>query len=240
MTRLMNTDLRANINTKFGPTQEISIKDSIRQGGVLSVIEYATMIDEISKELRRKDQGIDLANSKIGCLLWMDDAALIHHDKEILQQMLDTTNDIAKRYHIQFGAEKCKVVRIGRGKQANIMLNGQSLEKTTKYKYLGEIINNKANLKDHIEELKGKVQAAKQKIFTETGNRKFKEMRMQAIWLLIDTTIIPILIYASEGWILIKKEQEDLQKILNPTLREVLKLPDSTPTTILLYETGYT
>ncbi len=240
MTRLMNTDLKANINTKYGPTQEISIKDSIRQGGVLSVIEYATMIDEISKELQRKDQGIDMENSKIGCLLWMDDVALIHHDRESLQQMLDTTNDIARRYHIEFGAEKCKVVRIGRGKQAKIMLNGQALEETTKYKYLGEIINNKANLKDHIEELKGKVQAAKQKIFTETGNREFKEMRMQAIWLLIDTTIIPILTYASEGWTITKKEQDDLQKILNSTLREVLKLPDSTPTTILLHETGYT
>ena len=30
------------------------------------------------------------------------------------------------------------------------------LEETNKYKYLGEIINNKGNLKDHLEELRGK------------------------------------------------------------------------------------
>ncbi len=39
------------------------------------------MIDEISKELTKKDLGIELDNKKLGCLLWMDDVALIHHDK---------------------------------------------------------------------------------------------------------------------------------------------------------------
>ncbi len=62
---------------------------------------------------------------------------------------------------------------------------------------------------------------------------------MQAIWQLIDTTIIPIITYASEGWIMTKKEQEDIQKILNAVVREVLKMPEGTPTTILMHESGY-
>ncbi len=239
MARLMNTDLRANIMTKYGLTDEIKIRDSIRQGGVLSVIEYAVLIDEISKELGNKDLGIEIENTKIGCLLWMDDVALIHHDRATLQRMMDTTEDIAKRYHIEFGVEKCKVVKIGPGRKSKIILNNKELEETTNYKYLGEIINNKANLKDHIEELKGKAEAAKQKIFTETGNSEFKGIKMQAIWQLLDASIIPIITYASEGWIMTKKEQEDIQKILNKIIREVLKVPESTPVSILLHETGY-
>ena len=42
--------LNARIHTRYGITRKINIKDSIRQGGVLPVIEYTTPIDEIVKE----------------------------------------------------------------------------------------------------------------------------------------------------------------------------------------------
>ena len=37
-----------------GPTRDIKIKDSIRQGGVLSVLQYIMLLDEINKEITRK------------------------------------------------------------------------------------------------------------------------------------------------------------------------------------------
>ena len=45
-------------------------------------------------------------NINIDSLLWMDNVCLIHHDLETLQEMLDTTNHVALKYHIQFGAAK--------------------------------------------------------------------------------------------------------------------------------------
>ena len=110
MIKKLNSNLTAKIQTRYGLTRKINIKDSIRQGGVLSVIEYAALIDEISKELRKKGLGLKMyENLKIDSLLWMDDVCLIHHDLETLQEMLDTTNHVALKYHIQFGAAKCKV-----------------------------------------------------------------------------------------------------------------------------------
>ena len=77
--RKMNSGLKTKIQTKYGLTREINIKDSIRQGGVLSVIEYATLIDEIAKELTKKDIGINTeTGDKIACLFIMDEVALIH------------------------------------------------------------------------------------------------------------------------------------------------------------------
>ena len=52
MIKKLNSNLRARIHTRHGLTREIKIKDSIRRG-VLSVIEYATLIDEIAKELQK-------------------------------------------------------------------------------------------------------------------------------------------------------------------------------------------
>ena len=64
-------------------------------------------------------------------------------------------------------------------------------------------------------------------------------MKMRAIWELVETTIIPILTYESEGWKLTKGEYEQLQTIFNKALKDILKLPQGTPTQILLGETGF-
>ena len=87
-----------------------------------------------------------------GCLLWMDDVVLIHHDKHIMQNMIDTTNEIAQnRYRIQFGQEKSKIMIVGKDKDDDNFKLGQMplgqmpLQKTDKYKYLGVILNNKVS-----------------------------------------------------------------------------------------------
>ena len=134
------------------------------------------------------------SGSVIDSLLWMDDVCLIHSDRNELQQMLDITNHVAKKYHIEFGAAKCKVVQIGRGPTSKLTLNGQILKEVDSYKYLGEMINSKGNLAAHIKE-----QAATQTIMSELGNKEFKGIKMEAIWQLVDSIIIPILTYGAEG-----------------------------------------
>ena len=91
------------LKTKHGNTREIQIKDSIRQGGALSVIQYALLMDEINKEIIKENIAPKLSctNEPIGCLLWMDDVALISNNPEELQKMLKITNEVACRYHIR-------------------------------------------------------------------------------------------------------------------------------------------
>ena len=82
MIKKINTNLRARIHTKHGLTREIKIRDSIIQGGVLSVIEYATLIDEIAKELKKNNIGLKTKQgTQLNTLLWIDDVCLIHSKK---------------------------------------------------------------------------------------------------------------------------------------------------------------
>ena len=101
------------MKTNHGNTRQIKIKDSIRQGGVLSVIQYALLMDDINKEIIKEDVGtkIDCTKEPIGCLLWMDDVALISNDPKDLQKMLNITNAVANRYHIEFGSAKSKILK---------------------------------------------------------------------------------------------------------------------------------
>ena len=229
MIKNFNSNLTARIQTRYELTRKIKIKDSIRQGGVLSVIKYATLIDEIAKELKQHNLGyVTKTNITLDSLLWMDDVSLI----------LDTANHVANKYHIQFGAAKCKVIKRGKGKTSALTLNGETLEIVPTYKYLGEIINNKGNLTDHIAEIDKKVRVATDSIIAETGNQEFKGIKMQAIWPMVDAIIIPIMTYACEGWTTNKEENKRLQCIFNEAIKTLLFLPKGTPTMILLNETG--
>ena len=131
-----------------------------------------------------------------GCLLWMDDVVLIHHDKHIMQNMIDTTNEIANRYRIQFGQEKSKIMIVGREKDNDSFKLGQMpLQKTDKYKYLGVTLNNKGNLSDHLKQVKGKCEATTQTILDVARNRQLRGREMQTILKLHETCTIPTLLY---------------------------------------------
>ena len=155
----LNSNLTEKVRTKYGITRTIQIRDSIRKGGVLSVIEYANLMDEIAKELQEKSAGYQKiwSNTTMGCLLWMDDVVLIHHDKEEIQKMLNIINEIAKRYHIKFGKEKSQTLTIGNTEETpNLKLGDEAIDPATTYKYLGMTVNRKGNLEAHLNAVKGK------------------------------------------------------------------------------------
>ena len=237
----MNKKLTATIKTKHGNTRKIQIKDSIRQGGILPVIQYSLMMDEINKEMEQKNIGpkMNNINVPIGCLLWMDDVALIAENRTQLQQMLDITHDIASRYHIEFGDEKSKILKIGKPKQKpDLKLGTKILKYTDKYKYLGETINNKLNLKDHIQELKGKTEAAFQTILSVMGNNTFHNIELEVAWKLLETCVQPIITYAGETWKTTKLEMEKINQIQEQIIKRILMTPQSTPKEPIYTETG--
>ena len=241
LVKKLNSNLKTTVMTKYGPTRKISIKDSIRQGGVLSVILYALMMDEINKELVECEKGITIPNTetKIPSLLWMDDVVLIENEKEKVQEMLNITNDVSNRYHVEFGMQKTKFMRTSKKKDAiSLKIGEKNIEETDKYAYLGEINNRILNLKDHIKHIEGKVEAAYQTLIAVAQDRDFKGIQMECIWKLVSTCIVPIITYASETWEPNKQEMNKLNKILDKIIKRILMTPDSTPRQALYIETG--
>ena len=237
----LNTNLTTVIHTKHGPTREIKITDSIRQGGVLSGNMYALLMDETSKALAESELGIEIPNTKtkIPCLLWMDDVVLAETTPKRSQQLLDITNDTSLKYHVEYGMPKTNYLRIGGKKDPVEMKLGQNtLKETEKYTYLGEINNNKMNLKDQIQAIGRKVEAAYQTIIAVTGDREFRGIKMASIWTLVNTCIVPIITYGSETWVTTKTEKKNLNQILDKIIRRILMTPGSTPREALYIETG--
>ena len=240
--RKLNQGLKAKIKTKDGITREINIKDSIRQGGVLSVLQYATVMDEIAKEIQKTNIGIEVpgSNTKIGCLLWMDDVLLMAENEKDLQTLLNITVNTANKYHIVFGEEKSKIMIMNSKKELKntMKLGNMTLKTTENYKYLGEIINHKKSMKNQISESKRKAEGALQTILTIAGDPTLKGIQMETIWKLIETCIIPIITYACELWDPNKEEKGTINRILDNIIKRVLMVPTSTPRENLYIETG--
>ncbi len=237
----LNTNLTATLKTKHGLTRRINIKDSIRQGGVLSVIQYALLMDEINKEIINQNTGPRMENIEepIGCLLWMDDVALITDKPEDLQKMLNITQEIANRYHIEFGEAKSKILKVGRNKnKPEFHLGTMKLKYEQTYKYLGETMNEKGNLANQIPEIRRKTEAAYQTILTVMGNQQFQNIQLETAWKLLETCIQPIITYGGETWATNKKEEKTINQIQENIIRRILMVPQTTPIETLYIETG--
>ena len=90
-------------------------------------------MDEINKEIQKHKLGpkFDNLQQSTGCLLWMDDVALVSSDTDELQAMLNITHDIVSRYHTEFGEAKSKILKIGKGKhKSDMFLGNMKLEYT--------------------------------------------------------------------------------------------------------------
>ena len=237
----LNSNLLTTVLTKHGPTRKIQITDSIRQGGVLSVTMYALMMDETNKALIETDLGIKIpmTDTKIPCLLWMDDVVLAETNEKRAQEQLNITNHVSQKFHVEYGMAKTKYLRLGKSKKPiTLTLGDKTLEETDKYTYLGEINNKSMNMSNQIDNIEGKVEAAYQTLLAVAEDREFKEIKMQAIWKLVQTCITPIITYASETWHLTKQENKKLNQCLDKIIRRILMTPDATPREAIYIETG--
>ena len=203
LTDRLNQNLTATIRTKHGMTRPININNSIRQGGVLAVTQYATLMDEINKEINKAkcttQTNIDTNST---CLLWVDDVAIITNNIEDQQTLLSITNNTANKYRIQFGQEKSKLLIIGKDNtNPTIKLGDMTIDPSETYKYLGETLNTKKqNINDHIKEIERKTEAALQSALYIAGDDNYQGIEMETIWTLIESCIIPIITYRSETY----------------------------------------
>ena len=74
------------------------------------------------------------------------------------------------------------------------------------------------NLKDQIKNIESKVEAAYQTVIAIAEDQNFKDIKMECIWKLVKTCIVPIITYTCETWEPNKGEMKTLKQILDKIL----------------------
>ena len=160
----------------------------------------------------------------------MDDVLLLETKPKEKHKLLDITEKVAEKYHIKFGKDKSQSLTIGKtSEQLKFTLGQMHVEPTEKYKYLGEMVNEKLNLKDQLKQREGNVEAAYQAVLVIAGDRHFKNIHMETFWKLVSACIIPIITYAGETRKPTTDENKKLNQLLDRIIRRILLVPESTP-----------
>ena len=100
-------------------------------------------MDMLNKMLEEEGYGVWYGESKIACLLFMDDAVIVEEDPEKFQTALSIAHKYTMVYKLVLNMSKSKVMIINQDesdKKTLWKIGDTELELRKKYTYLGEII----------------------------------------------------------------------------------------------------
>ncbi len=144
---LQNRRQRVVLDGSF--SDETDVLSGVPQGTVLGPVLFLCFINDIAEKL----------NSDIR--LFADDALLFREvesedDAAELQRDLNSLQDWAREWQMEFNAKKCYVLHITNKRRVhhhNYTLNGESLEKVHNHAYLGVILDDKLNWNAHVDHI---------------------------------------------------------------------------------------
>ena len=236
----LNSENKVRVNTVFGPTDEVNINRVIKQGAVLSPIQYAILIDEIARKLMEEDMGVILNDINLPCLLWVDDVMVPGESYDDIQTMVDKVYDIARKFKVEFGMDKTGHMILGEDPQPerHLLLGGKEIKKVDEYKYLGVIMDKHGGLSKHIAYARKKVFAAVDCIMNVTSAEILSKIEVEAIREMTGNTINAILAYGLEAFVIDDDSMKTIKDIQCKAIKEIFDLHSYVPDEIMLVDLG--
>ena len=238
----LNEIAKATIETPIGTTEEIELNNIVRQGTVNGPPICAAVMDTVN------DIGYDSVTHYgpylvIKTLAYVDDLGSAG-SSETANRMIQNCDIMEERKKITFNTDKGKSASLiihkkkGSGAITATVKRGEFHE-VEEYKYLGVWMDKSGKYKINILKKKEKLSYMINSIRTIASTHKMGNLSTQARLKMMDTILIPSIIYNAEAFATFSnKEIELLESSQAQMIRQLLELPCSTPYLPLLLETG--
>jgi hypothetical protein len=204
-------------------SEEFAVNTGVRQGDVVSPLLFNIVIDAIMREVFRDRHGVRFGNQHlITDLMFADDSAIFANDDAEATAILNDIARTAKPYGLQINAEKTRVLTTD-GSLTTVQLDGVQIEQVKEFKYLGSLVQEKTI-------------AASSEVHSRIGQATsaFASLRW-CVWRksnitlatkirLYRTLVLPILLYGSETWTLLKQDLNKLETFQMRCLRTILRI----------------
>ena len=238
--KALNEGKSTQIATRFGLTDDIMVRESLRQGGVASPIEFAALMDQLAVDLEAEGLHVDYHGIKISCLLLMDDVVLIADNPKQLQSMLDAADRLALRAHLSYNQTKSKIMVVnGKANNERIWFLGEHiLEETDRYTYLGETLTNDLRMTGHLGHLTQRSFGVSSNMFAVASEPTLAKIKIQTLIQLYQTCWIPAILHGCETWMMDRSALERLKALQLNIVKQIFKAPKSALISALLGETG--
>ena len=140
----------------------IMVKTGVRQGCLLSPFLYRLDIDWIMKRTtENRRNGIQWTPwSQLEDLDLADDLALLSHSHQQMQEKTELLNTVSTQPGLNINRSKTRIMKANTKNNSPITLNGEPLEETDSFTYLGSTINKNGGTEEDVKAMIQKARVA--------------------------------------------------------------------------------
>ena len=225
----MNKETDIIIRTPVGNTNNIQIKEVVKQGticGPIMCCAETSTVNSIGEEVKYSCGKINIEMP-----VFMDDIATAGKAEHIRKGIKNCAR-MEREKKISFGLKKTKYI-------INETVKAGRIQRADKCKYLGVTILTDGQLAEHIKELNSRSDTINREISTIGAKTQVGKEEVRVKLKLFETCLMPALLYGMEaGKKLSKAEIQNVEKIQGKALKMIFSLPITTPYIGLIIETG--
>ncbi len=174
----------------------------LKQGDNFSPTGFAVYLNPLLTELKSAGIGVKVGETNVCVLAYADDLVLCADSEKDLQELLDILFQWCYKWRLAINTEKTKVMHF-RSKPKNVSnftftVNGSPLEIVSDYKYLGILFNEHLDFTGTAELLANSAGRALGAVINKIKHNK--DVGFNTFTTLVDSCVMPILLYASGIW----------------------------------------
>ncbi|OMJ13647.1 RNA-directed DNA polymerase from mobile element jockey [Smittium culicis] len=188
----------------------------VRQGCPVSLILFDVFINDIFKGA--PGMFFPGLTSRIPGLLFADDAVLFAESSAELQDALDTITEWSDTWEMAVNASKCGIMTISGELTTNMTLQGQKVDSTDQYTYLGYIMNSKWDVSGTINNNKNKVRKA---VYAAYSFLRRSDVLTTLKIKFINSVLMPIGCYGGETFGMSEARCKPIQSEIDKAIRLV-------------------
>ena len=187
------------VKVDHGITDTFSSTVGVKQGCVLSPTLFNLYVHDLPSIFDHTCDPVLIRQDKLSCLMFADDVLLLSESAHGLQNSLTKVQEYCDQWNLTVNINKTKIMIFNKGghqiKKYSFFFNGQQVENTKSYCYLGIIFTPSGSFNTAMQNLTSKAL----KVFFKLKQYNIANNIQTAIKL-FDSLVLPIARYASEVW----------------------------------------
>ena len=244
---MMNQNSEVRIETPYGLTRPFYLEAAVKQGTIFGPLFCSVTTDKVNS-INGTSYTMIGAEKEIENLIFVDDIIGIG-SKEKLKSVEKSLQAMEEEKKFTFHDKKSNIMimkfqkkktkKVAGKDELNIKVKKGRIEQAKEFKYLGESYNEKGDNKTKIQKRLSKIPYMVQTIKRYGSTEKVGNLSMQVRLKILETVVMPTILYGTEKFTNISKEKyQEIEKLQKKLLVGTFEVEDSTPYQGIIAESG--